>query len=96
MFCHHFLMIFDLASLIVTHKYRYRDQGKLAALSIASSRVSSDKTFDADWTYADDANFIDKIWVWQLAIFIISFFVVNIGCFRCCNKSDEDMRDSQV
>lgn len=25
MFCHWFLAIFDLASLIVTHKYRYRD-----------------------------------------------------------------------
>lgn len=51
MFCHLFLMIFALASLIVTHKYRYRDQGKLAALSTSPSRINSAGEFDPVWTY---------------------------------------------
>lgn len=59
MFCHHFLLIFNLASLIVTHKFRNRDQGKLAAMSTFPSHEDNDT-----WTYQDDASFIDKIWVW--------------------------------
>mmetsp|Transcript_35027 Transcript_35027/g.42899 ORF Transcript_35027/g.42899 Transcript_35027/m.42899 type:complete len:229 (-) Transcript_35027:440-1126(-) len=73
MFCHVFLMIFDLASLIITHKFRYRDQGKLAALSNLPSRAKSDSEFDSDWTYKNDAEFIDKIWLWQLVLFIFCF-----------------------
>ena len=64
MFCHHFLMIFDLASLIVTHKYRYRDQGKLAAMSLRLSHSDNGSEFSGDTTYVDDAAFIDKIWTW--------------------------------
>ena len=94
MFCHSFLMIFDLASLIVTHKYRYRDQGKLAALSTQLSHSDDGETFSGDRTYIDDAAFIDKIWVWQLILFIVCLLTTNIGCFKCCTRSD--IRDSQV
>ena len=94
MFCHHFLMIFDLASLITTHKYRYRDQGKLAAMSTQLSHSDSGDDFTGEKTYVDDAAFIDKIWVWQLALFIVCLITSNVGCFKCCTRND--IRDSQV
>lgn len=94
MFCHHFLLIFNLASLIVTHKFRNRDQGKLAAMSIMPSKTISDTEYDATWTYQDDANFIDKIWVWQLVTFFLCLITSNFGCFKVWNRTD--LRDSQL
>ena len=51
MCCHHLLLLVNLTSLVVTHKYRYRDQGKLAALSTMPSKTLSDTEYDANWTY---------------------------------------------
>lgn len=92
-FCHHFLLIFNLAALIVTHKFRNRDQGKLAAISLMPSKTLSDTEYDTNWTYQDDAEFIDKIWVWQLVTFFLCLITSNFGCFKMCNRTD--LRDSQ-
>ena len=56
-FCHHFLSIFLLASIITTYKYRNRTQGELCALSLLPSHISTDKT------YADDADSIDAYFI---------------------------------
>ena len=45
-FCHHFLTIFLLASVIVTYRYRHREQGQLAALSLALSKTTSTTAYD--------------------------------------------------
>ena len=50
-FCHHFLTIFLLASVVVTYRYRYREQGQLAAMSLMPSQTSSTTAYDPNWTY---------------------------------------------
>ena len=70
-FCHHFLTIFLLASVIVTYRYRNREQGQLAALSLMPSKTSSDTEYDLGWTYADDANFIDKFFIFEIITLIV-------------------------
>ena len=94
LFCHNFLNVFLLASLITTHRYRYRDQGKLAALSTMPSRTISTTEYDPNWTYQNDADWIEKFWVLQLVTFILCIVTSNLGCFKFCNRTD--IRDSQV
>ena len=94
LFCHHFLLIFNLASLIVTKMFLERDQGKLAALSLVPSKATSSTEMDKDWTYKDDADAIQKLWVWQLVTFILCLITSNFGCFKIWNRTD--LRDSQV
>ena len=62
-FCHHFLTIFLLASVVVTYRYRYREFGQLAAMSLMPSQTTSTTAYDQNWTYADDAKFIEKFFV---------------------------------
>ena len=93
-FCHHFLTIFLLASVIVTYRYRNREQGQLAALSLMPSKTSSDTEYDMGWTYADDANFIDKFFIFEIITLIVCLMTSNFGCFKIGNRND--LRDSQV
>ena len=93
-FCHHFLTIFLLASVIVTYRYRHREQGQLAALSLMPSKTTSDTQYDLNWTYADDADFIDKFFICELIALICCLVTSNIGCCKCGNNSN--VRDSQV
>lgn len=56
--------------------YRFRDQGKLCALSkVPTSVTSSDAGTRAedDWTYEKDGSLILALWVLQL-----------LGCCCCC------------
>ena len=56
--------------------YRFRDQGKLCALSkIYTSVTSSDQgtVAEDDWTYEKDGSLILALWVLQL-----------LGCCCCC------------
>lgn len=50
-FCHNFLTIVNIASVIITYRFRYREQGQLAALSTMHSRTISDTQYDLYWTY---------------------------------------------
>lgn len=93
-FCHYFLLILTLAALVVTHKFRYREQGQLAAMSTMPSRTLNSTLYDVNWTYQDDANFIEKIWVWELVTFFICLVTASFGCFKVWNRTD--VRDSQV
>jgi len=95
LFCHHFLLIFNIASVVVTFKFRYRDQGKLAAMSIMPSRPLNDTAFDPDWTYEDDANYIDKIFIWQCITLFLCLITSNFGCSKMFN-SKYSLKDSQV
>ena len=56
------------------------------------SRYQDPDTFEPDWTYQDDANFIDKIWVWQLIVLFVTLITTNLGCLKICNRND--IRDS--
>ena len=94
LFCHHFLLIFNLASLVVTKMFLERDQGKLAALSLTPSKAHSDTEMDLTWTYSDDSVAIQNLWVWQLVTFILCLATSNFGCFKIWNRTD--IRDSQV
>lgn len=85
-FCHHFLTIFLLASVIVTYRYRHREQGQLAALSLMPSKTTSDSSYDLNWTYADDADFIDKFFICELLALICCLVTSNIGCCKCGNN----------
>ena len=93
-FCHDFLTFLTLCSFIVTWRYRYRDQGKLAAMSIMPSRLKSTTQYQMDWTYQDDAAYIHKMLIWQGVLFIIFICTGNLGCFKIFNSND--IRDSQV
>ena len=93
-FCHHFLTIFLLASVVVTYRYRYREQGQLAALSLMPSQTSSTTAYDTDRTYADDAAFIEKFFVAELITLILCLVTSNLGC--CKFGNNKNMRDSQV
>jgi len=93
-FCHHFLTIFLLASVIVTYKYRNREQGQLAALSLMPSKTSSDTAYDETWTYTDDAKFIDNFFIFQLITLFVCLITSNFGCCKIGNS--ENVRDSQV
>ena len=95
LFCHHFLLIFNLASVIVTFEFRYRDQGKLAALSPMPSRTLNDTMYDENWTYADDADYIDKIFIWQCITLCLCLITSNFGCSKMFN-SRHSVKDSQV
>ena len=81
-----------LCSFIVTWRYRYRDQGKLAAMSTMPSHLKSETQYDLTWTYQDDASFIHTILIWQGVAIIFFIFTGNIGCFKFMNKTD--YRDS--
>lgn len=94
MFCHHFLLVITIAALVVTHKYRYRDQGVLAAMSTMPSKTLSSTEYDPNWTYQNDAHFIEKIWAWEMVTFFVCLVTANFGCFKIWNRTD--VRDSQV
>ena len=94
LFCHHFLLIFNITSLVITHKYRNSQWGQLAALSTMPSKTISDFEYDENWTYQDDAHFIDKMWAFQMVTFFLCLCTSNIGCFKIWNRTD--IRDSQV
>ena len=50
-FCHGCLTVFSLISVCLTYKWRYWDQGKLAAMSTMLSRTISTNDYDTTWTY---------------------------------------------
>ena len=50
--------------------------------------------YDTNWTYADDADFIDKFFIFQLVTLIICLVTANFGCFKIGNNNN--LRDSQV
>jgi len=93
-FCHDFLTLMALCSFIVTWRYRYRDQGKLAAMSTMPSHLKSETEYDLTWTYQDDAKFIHTILIWQGVAIVLFICTGNLGCFKLMNKTD--YRDSQV
>lgn len=93
-FCHHFLTIFLLASVVVTYRYRYREQGQLAALSLMPSQTTSTTAYDPNRTYADDAEFIEKFFIGELIALILCLITSNLGCCKFGNKTN--IRDSQV
>lgn len=64
MFCHSFLTLINLVAVIITYRFRFRDQGKLAAMSTMPSRTDGDNAYDLSWTYQDDAKYIEKIFIW--------------------------------
>jgi len=94
MFCHDFLTFLVLISFIVTWRYRYRDQGKLAAMSNMPSHLKSETQYDMTWTYKEDAEFIHKILIWQGVCFLVFLCTGNLGCFKIFNGNN--VRDSQV
>ena len=58
------------------------------------SKTTSDTEYDINWTYADDADFIDKFFMLQLIALFICLVTSNFGCCKCGNSAN--IRDSQV
>ena len=58
-FCHGFLTIINLVAVIITYRFRFRDQGRLAAMSTLPPNEN-----DPSRTYQDDARSIEKIFIW--------------------------------
>jgi hypothetical protein len=85
-FCHSCLTIFSLISVILTYKFRFQDQGKLAAMSTMPSRTISETEYDLTWTYEDDGKLITKL-IWAQGITLILCLVTsNLGC--CVSKKN--------
>lgn len=93
-FVHALLTIFNIASLVVSWKFRNREFGQLAALSTMPSRTVDDSSYDPDWTYADDAKLIEKLWWCQLVSLIVCLCAANLGC--CKSKKANEVLDSIV
>ena len=85
-FCHSCLTLFSLISVIMTYNYRFRDQGKLAAMSTMSSRNITDTEYDPNWTYEDDGKLITKLLWAQGITLILCLLTSNLGC--CVSKKN--------
>lgn len=88
--------LINIFGIAITAYYRFRTQGKLAALSTAPSRpmkVSTDEKasgwgYDTSVTYQDDANFIKNMLIVQCVVFVVVCVASNIGCFK--NKEHQN------
>lgn len=91
-FCHSCLTLASIISISLSYKFRYQDQGKLAAMSTMPSRTISDTEYDANWTYQDDAKLITKLlWV-QVVALVITIFTTSIGC--CAPNKKDNMKNT--
>ena len=64
MICASCLCCLQFSFIIVTGVYRFRDYGRLCALSkLWTNQTSTDEPADDTWTYAKDGNLILALWI---------------------------------
>lgn len=92
MCCHYCLTGASLISFIISFKFRYQDQGKLAAMSTMPSKTVSTTEYDPNWTYQDDAHLITKLLWAQGVVLVVCLVAASIGC--CAPSKKQNMRNT--